>query len=295
MTEKKTAFMVDSGCEPTLAFMQKYNLEFVGIKIVLDGKRYIDGEQLQHEQFYANVDSVKDFATVPPSQSDMIKKYQMIKAKGYERIIDIHMSSKLSQVVANSNAAKGFVPGLEIHVFDTQSVSAGGYFAAEKIIEMITEGRPVAEVKAALPEITRSAQVLISASTLKFFVKNGRIGKAKGLVGSLLRMKPLLIIDDGLVAPFSTEKGMEKAIERMADASLEFLTSRPHNVKIYKAFGSDSNKSYMDQAFERLIAKLPLISIKDYQVVSGRGWPTVTCHSGPEVFALSVYGERNPI
>lgn len=295
MTEKKTAFMVDSGCEPTQALMQKYNLEFVGINIVLDGNSYIDGEQLIHEQFYAKVDGVKNFATTPPSQSDMIKKYMAIKAKGYERVIDIHMSSKLSQVVANSHAAKGFVPGLEVHVFDTQSVSAGGYFVAEKIIEMITAGRPVTEVEAALPEITRSAQVLISASTLKFFVKNGRIGKAKGLVGSLLRMKPVLIIDDGLVAPFSTEKGMENAIHRMADASLDFLSSRPHNVKIFKAFGSDNNKPYMDLAFERLLAKLPMIPIKDYQVISGRGWPTVTCHSGPEVFALSVYGERNPI
>jgi DegV family protein with EDD domain len=225
----------------------------------------------------------------------MIKKFKALKAKGYRRVIAIHMSSKLSQVFHNSEAAKGFVPGLEIHVIDTNSVSAGGYFVAEKIIDMINAGRSISDVRAVLPEINRSAQVLISASTLKYFVKNGRIGRAKGLVGSMLRMKPVLIIDDGMVTPFSTEKGMEKAIQRMADASLEFLASRPHNVKIYKAYGSDNNKPYMDQAFDRLVAKLPLVPINAYQVISGRGWPTVTCHSGPEVFALSVYGERNPI
>lgn len=295
MTDKNTVFVVDSGCEPTLAFMKKYNLEFVGITIVLDGKPYVDGEQLLQEQFYAMVQGVKDFATTPPTQSDMIKKYQALKAKGYQRVIDIHMSSKLSEVFNNSQAAKGFVPGLEIHVINTNTVCGGGYFVAEKIIDMVNGGRSIAEVEAALPEITRNAQVLISAPTLKYFVKNGRIGRAKGLVGSLLRMKPVLCIDDGLVTPFSTEKGMEKAIQRMADASLEFLSSRPHNVKIFKTYGADNNKSYMDQAFERLVAKLPMIPIKDYQVISGRAWPTITCHSGPEVFALSVYGERNPI
>lgn len=295
MAEKKTAFMVDSGCEPTRSFMKKYNLEFVGIKIVLDGKPYVDGEQLLQEQFYAQVHGVKDFATKPPTQSEMIKKYKDLKANGFKRVIDIHMSSKLSQVFQNSQAAKGFVPGLEVHVIDTGSVSAGGYFIAEKIIDMINDGCSIADVEGALPEIRRSAQVLISASTLKYFVKNGRIGRARGLVGSLLRMKPVLIINDGLVTPFSTEKGMDKAIQRMADASLEFLSSRPHNVKIFKAYGLDNNKPYMDQAFDRLIAGLPEISIKDYQVTSGRGWPTVTCHSGPEVFALSVYGERHPI
>lgn len=295
MAEKKTAFMVDSGCEPTQAFLQKYNLEFVGINVMLDGKRYVDGEQLLQEQFYARVDGVKDLATMPPTQSDMIKKYKAIKAKGYERVIDFHMSSKLSEVFHNSQAAKGFVPGLEVHVIDTHSVSAGGYFVAEKVIDMISSGRSMAEVEDALPEITRSVQVLLSASTLKYFVKNGRIGKAKGLVGNLLRMKPVLIIDNGMVTPFSTEKGIEKAIQRMADASLEFLSTHPHNVKIYKAWGAESNKPYTDRAFDRLIGKLPQISIKDYQVISGRGWPTVTCHTGPEVFALSVYGERNPI
>ena len=295
MMHKKTTFMVDSGCEPPQAFMQQHKLEFVGINILMDGKRYIDGEQLLQEQFYAKVDGVKNLSTEPPSQADMIRKYKAIKNKGYERVIDIHMSSSLSKVVENSRAASRFVPGLEVHVIDTRSVSAGGFFVATKIIEMVSAGRPIDEVEAALPEITRSAQVLISASTLKYFVKNGRIGKARGMVGSMLRMKPVLIIDDGMVTPFSTEKGMDKAIQRMADASLEFLASRPHNVKIFKAFGSENNKPHMDQAFERLMDKLPLIPIRDYQVHSGRGWPTVTCHSGPEVFALSVYGERNPI
>ena len=295
MAKKKTAFMVDSGCEPTQAFMKKYNLEFVGINIILDGKRYVDGEQLLQEQFYARVDGIQDFATAPPSQSDMIKKYRALKAKGYERVIDFHMSAKLSKAFLNSQAAKGFVPGLEVHVIDTNHVSAGGYFVAEKVIDMINAGRPMADVEAALPEITQSAQVLLSASTLKYFVKNGRIGKAKGLVGNLLRMKPVLIINDGLVTPFSTEKGMDKAIQRMADASLEFLARRPHNVKIYKAYGADSNKAFVDRAFDRLMSKLHQVPIKDYEVISGRGWPTVTCHTGPEVFALSVYGERQPI
>ena len=295
MAQKRTAFMVDSGCEPTQAFMQKYKLEFVGVHIIMDGQRYVDGEQLLHEQFYARVDGISDFATAPPSQSDMIHKFKALKDKGYERVIVFHMSSKLSQIVANSRAAKGFVPGLEVHVIDTNQVSAGGYFVAEKVIDMILAGRSMAEVEAALPEITQSAQVLLSVSTLNYFVKNGRIGKAKGLVGNLLRMKPVLIIDDGLVTPFATEKGMDKAIARMADASLEFLARRPHNVKIYKAYGADSNKVFVDQAFDRLTSKLHQIPIQDYAVISGRGWPTVTCHTGPEVFALAVYGERHPI
>lgn len=191
--------------------------------------------------------------------------------------------------------AKGFVTGIEIHVFDTRSVASGSHLIADKIISMINQGRSISEVEAVLPEIIHSVQVLLTVSTLDYFVKNGRIGKAKGLVGKLLRLKPVLCISEGVVSPFSTEKGMEKAIQRIVDANLEFIAAHPHNVKIFKGYGAASNKRFMDQAFDRMIAAMPRLAISDYAVVSSRGWPTVTCHTGPEVFTVSVYGERSPI
>ena len=295
MTEKKTAFLVDSGCEPTRNFINKYNLEYVGMNIIMDGKSLVDGKQLLKEQFYAQADRVKDIATSPPSQSDMIQKYRGLRKRGYERIIDVHMSSKMSDLYRNSVMAKGFVTGIEIYVFDTRSVASGSHLIADKIFSMIDQGRPISEVESAIPEIIHSVQVLLSVSTLKYFIKNGRIGRAKGLVGKLLNLKPVLCIDDGMVTPFSTEKGMDRAIGRMVDANIEYLSTNPHNVKIYKGYGATNNIPYMDQAFEKLKAALPRLGIRDYEVESGRGWPTITCHTGPEVFTLSVYGERNPI
>lgn len=88
---------------------------------------------------------------------------------------------------------------------------------------------------------------------------------------------------------------MGKAIQRIGDASQEFISRRPHNVKIFKAYGAESNKPFVDKAANRLTNHLHRIPIKDYNVSSGRGWPTVTCHTGPEVFALPVYGERSSI
>mgnify|MGYP001817538162 CR=1 FL=1 len=75
--------------------MHKHNLEFVGINVLMDGKPYVDGEQLLHEQFYAKVAGVRDFATKPPSQSDMIKKYKAIKAKGYPNPAELSTFPKI--------------------------------------------------------------------------------------------------------------------------------------------------------------------------------------------------------
>lgn len=67
------------------------------------------------------------------------------------------------------------------------------------------------------------------------------------------------------------------------------------NVKIFIDYGSTKTQKYMHMAFESSMKKFVPLNIKDYQIYKGRGWPTVTCHRGPEVFALSVYGEKEPI
>ncbi len=201
----------------------------------------------------------------------------------------------MTELVKNSEIARDFTTGLDIHIIDTESVSGGAYFTAAKIIALLNRGLGINEIRPLLPVIIRSSLMLISASTLKYFVKKGRIGKAQGLVGNLMRVKPILTIEEGMVAPFGKERGIENAVRTMADSAFNFLVDRRHNVKIYIDYGSGKNRKYMQIAYEAFMDKFRTLNIKNYEVINGRGWPTVTCHSGPEVFALSVYGEVSPI
>jgi DegV family protein with EDD domain len=293
--ENKVAIMVDSGCAPTQKLIKNNNLEFIGIRINLDNDQYEDGVTLTKDQFYHRIGRVRDFSTEPPSPKEVLDKYRAIQAKGYEKIIDIHLSSKMTELVKNSEIASGFAIGMDVHIIDTQSVSAPAYFTADKIIELLQRGLEIDEIKPLLPEIISSSLMQISASTLKYFVKNGRIGKAQGLVGSLMQVKPILTIEDGQVAPFAKERGIESAAQTMADHAFNFIADRRHNVKIYAAYGSEKNSKYLQIAYDAFMEKFQTLNIRNYEIVNGRGWPTVTCHSGPEVFALSVYGEATPI
>ncbi|MGD9248707.1 MAG: DegV family protein, partial [Desulfobacteraceae bacterium] len=217
------------------------------------------------------------------------------KAKGYKKIVDIHFSSKMTERVKNSQIARDFATGMDIHIIDTQSVSAPSYFTATKVIELLGRGISIEEIKQLLPEIIDSSLMLISASTLKYFVKNGRIGLAKGIIGDLMRIKPILTIEDGQVAPYAKERGIEKTAQTMAESAFNFIQDRPHNVKIFTDYGSTKNQKYMQMAYETFMKKFIPLDRKNYQVLNDRGWPTVVCHSGPEVFALSVYGEKKAI
>lgn len=292
---KDVAIMIDSGCAPTEELIETNELEFIGIRINLDEDQYEDGVSLKKTDFYDRIGRVRDFSTSPPSPKEILDKYKAIQAKGYNQIVDIHFSSKMTDLVKNSEIARDFASGMDIHIIDTQSVSAGSYFTATKIIELLRRGMKIEKIKPLLPKIIKSSLMLISASTLKYFVKNGRIGKAQGLVGNLMRIKPILTIENGVVAPWAKERGIEKAAQAMAEHAFNFILDRRHNIKIYTDYGSVKNRKYMQIAYEAFMEKFRTLNISNYEVVTGRGWPTVTCHSGPEVFALSVYGEVTPI
>ena len=292
---KNLAIMIDSGCAPTEELIASNDLEFIGIRINLDDDQYEDGVNLAKNEFYDRISRVRDFSTTPPSPKEILDKYKSIQAKGYDQIVDIHFSSKMTDLVKHSEIARDFTLGMDIHIIDTQSVSAGSYFTAAKIIELLRRGLEIDEIKPLLPKVINSSLMLISASTLKYFVKNGRIGKAQGMVGNLMRVKPILTIEEGQVAPFTKERGIEKAARTMADHAFNFIVDRRHNVKIYTDYGSEKNRKYMQMAYEAFMQKFRTLSIDNYEIITGRGWPTVTCHSGPEVFALSVYGEVEPI
>jgi DegV family protein with EDD domain len=250
---------------------------------------------LTKNEFYKKISRVHDFSTSPPSPKEVRDKYRAIQAKGYDQSVDIHFSSKMTDLVKNSKIARDFMTGMDIHIIDTRSVSAPSYFTAVKIIELLRRGFEINKIKPFLPKIISSSSMLLSASTLKYFVKNGRIGKAQGLLGSLMRVKPILTIEDGQVAPFAKVRGIERAVETMADHAFNFIADRRHNVKIYAAFGSEKNRKYMLMAYETFMHKFRKLNISDCEIITDRGWPTVTCHSGPDVFALSVYGETAPI
>jgi DegV family protein with EDD domain len=291
----KTAIMIDSGCAPPKELMRENDIEFIGIKIDLDGQEYEDGVELSKSDFYRKVKRARSFSTSPPSPKEILDRYRHIQSKGYERVVDIHFSSKMTDLYANSQTARDFMSGLDVHIIDTQSVSAGAYFTSSKIIELLKRGETIEKIYAVLDNIIASSKMFICASTLKYFVKNGRIGAAQGLVGTLMRVKPVLTIENGIVAPYAKAKGMDNAMQKVADAAFDFLDGRRHNIIIHKAYGFDNNKKYMEKTFELFMDKFRLLNVKDYKVVTGRGWPTVTCHSGPEVFAFSVYGEKTPI
>lgn len=287
--------MIDTGCAPTRAFVDNHNLSVMGMKLVLDGKEYWDWHEMAPDDYYSIIDSVGEFYTRPPTLWDVFDRYEEVRDQGVTELVAIHLSSKMSQTIDICRRAAKMVNGLTVKIIDTRSVSAGAYLLAEKVISLLEAGRTYEETVARLPEIEKSTLVQFSVPSVKYLVRNGRIGKAQAFAALVMKIKPVLGVEDGLVAPLAKEKGVDKALKRMSDNAFKFLKKRRHNVKIHIGYGFDQNKDLMEQVYRRFRERFDELGISDYAVIRSRMMPTVACHSGPDVFGIAVYGEKKPI
>ncbi|GAB6188650.1 DegV family protein [Marinitoga arctica] len=289
------AIIVDSGCSPTENWIKKYNLNFMGMKIYIDGKEYTDGVDLNHEKFYNLVKNAEDIHTAQPSLKEIMNIYEGLKEKGYDEIIDIHFSSKMSGLYNTALMAKNMLNNINVKIIDTKKVSIGASLIARRIVELLLdENKTFEEVESLIPTIISNTFMEFSVPTLKYLIKNGRIGKAAGMAGTLLKIIPVLGVEDGEITPLTKVRGINKAFKFMADKAFEFIKNKPYNIKIYKVHGFEKNIEQENIVFNMFMEKFEKLGY-NYELIEGKIWPTVACHSGPEVFGLGVYGEEKPI
>ncbi len=292
----KRVIMTDTGSAPTPEIVDRYGVAVMGMKVFLDGTAHIDGEEIDKDTYYSRIEKVRDFNTSPPLVWEIKKIYEGLRRNGCRELIGIHVSSAMSNLITTCRNATNLISGMTVRIIDTRNISVGAYLVVEKVVELLHAGRSIDEIQPLLPEIRASVKLQVSLSTLKYLVKNKRIGRAQGLVGNLLRMRPILgIDDDGYLIPLSRQRGKENVIERVAEDAAAFLADRPHNVKVYLTHGLDKNKRQVEAVYERFTGKLQSLGVRRHRVIRSRLWPTVANLSGPETYGFAVYGEKQPI
>jgi DegV family protein with EDD domain len=172
--------------------------------------------------------------TASPGPGDYISAYEKIIASGRSQIISLHMTSKASgayqaAMVAKEMAAERF-PGVQIEVVDTLNVSMCQGWIAIEAARAALAGMGLAEILAQVRKILPLTRMIQTADTLRYLYLGGRIGKAKHLVGSILKIKPLISMEDGVIVALGTARSREHAYQMMVDEA-EKLCGQARRVK----------------------------------------------------------------
>ena len=161
--------------------------------------------------------------TAACSPGDFRDAYERCFADGADAIISIHVAHTLSATIRSAVLAKEMLPDREIHVVDSMSASMAEGFLAELAVDMAAAGQTPGQIVGELRERIEDTRVMLVLDTLEYLRRGGRISGARAAMGTLLSVKPIIEVRDGLVDVIERVRTKNKARHRM----IELLCNRP--------------------------------------------------------------------
>jgi DegV family protein with EDD domain len=238
------------------------------------------------DAFYARQRvSTQSPKTSQPTPTDFSNAYRSLIAKGHDRIVSLHLSSKMSGTMSSALAAREELLAegqkAEIRVIDSLNASLGLGLLVVEAGKLVASGRGADEIESALRDLIGRTQVIFYVGTLEYLHRGGRIGLAKAMLGALLSLKLMLQVKDGLVQPRAKARKKAKLFELMAETLRTESGGPADPTQVFVAHGNSPEE------YASLLAQLPDEMTSKF--VRGRVGGVVGCHTGPDVVGVGYF------
>lgn len=219
---EKVAVVTDSCASVPEALIEALNIHWVAYYIHRGEEVLRDLVTIQREEFLKWMATAKFVpTTASPGPGDYLQMYQDLVKKGTREIISIHMTSKGSGAyqaacVAQSMAREQ-MPEVRIEVVDTRNVSLCQGWMVIEAARAALAGKSLEQILAQIQRMIPITRMVQTADTLKYLYMGGRIGRAQALIGSLLNIKPLIGMEDGVIVALGKARSRLNAYKMMVD------------------------------------------------------------------------------
>ena len=243
---------VDLGLSPER--LAELNINVVPLMVTLEGKTYREGVDIVPDEFYRLLETTQLFpSTSQPSVGSFSEVYKCIAATDPD-IISIHMSSGLSGTFSAAQAAAKLVPEAKITHVDTKTLSAAAGWQVEAAARAIKAGWTEEQILSLMESIGNASESIYTLKELKYLIHGGRISHLKGIVASLLNIKPLIGVEKkgGTYVQLGQTRTFDQAIKGLVD-----LIARQHSpgsslrVQVLHAHNPEGASSLHDLVDER--------------------------------------------
>ncbi|NPA92701.1 MAG: DegV family protein [Chloroflexi bacterium] len=270
---KPVAVVTDSTASLPADLVEKYHIHVVPLRVVWDGVAYRDGVDMTPEAFYRRLAESKTLPTSSqPSAQDFVDVFRPLLDEGYD-VLTVVISSKMSGTMSSAQQAKEMLGADNIEIVDSLSTGMETGFHALLAARAAAEGASLAECKAIAEKAREHSGFLLMVPTLEFLHRGGRIGGASRWFGTMLRIKPILEVRGGRVEPLEKVRARRKALQRMADITVERVgDSKPVRLAVVHTGAEEDARQLLAQLSERLDPVETLI---------GDVSPVVGVHVGP--------------
>lgn len=215
---KEFQIFSDSSCDLPMEIVNEYNIRLVPFYITFDQENYFkEHEEISNEEFYGKLAEHVFPKTSLPSVQDYMNAFQEAIEDGKD-VLCICLSSKFSGSYQSAVNAKSMLeddfPDANIVVIDSIQATAGQGLVVLQAAYMKNAGYTLEQVAEKIEELKNTARIMFTVDSLEYLQKGGRIGKAKSLAGTMLNLKPMIVLKEAELMPYSNVRGRKKSLDK---------------------------------------------------------------------------------
>jgi len=270
--------VTDSTADLPATLIKELDVTIVPEYLRFGDEVYRDRVDISEDEFYQRLlnGSVHP-KTAQPTPQDFANIYSALSQEA-DGIISIHLSSKLSGTYNSAVQGKNMIStACHIEIIDSQTVSIALGLVVIQASKMAKAGIGLKQIVDELGQIIANVHILILFDTLEYLAKGGRIGKAKALLGSLLKVKPLLTVKNGEMVPSGQVRTRSKGMELL----LDFVKNAREIQDLAVLYSTTPDEAHV------LIERVSSIFPED-RIILARLGPALGVHGGPGVLVVAL-------
>ncbi|MGI6605407.1 MAG: DegV family protein [bacterium] len=277
----KVKIVTDSTSDITPELAAAYGIEVLPLTVTVDGQDYRDGVDIHPEQFYSLQKTARELPRTTQVTLAQLKECFARLVEDGSHVISIHLSGALSGTVGAAGLAAEQLDRSKVTVVDSRSISLGQGFMVLEAANLARAGHAAGEIVARVLELRAQMETIFTVSTLEYLCKGGRIGRVPAALGTLLNIKPLIRVEDGVYTSFGKVRTLSQAIEKF----VAFARQKAGNSPLRIAVGHGAAPEAALKLREAVQAALHAHEeIHFFQV-----GPAIGVHTGPGTLGMAFY------
>lgn len=244
--------IIDDAGDVPADVAEALDVRVIPVNIMFGTEEFLSGVTMGHSAFYEKVKTVDDHnfpKTSQPTPYQFEEFYRELIADGAEEILTVTVSEKLSGTYASATtAARALADQATLHVFDSQSGSAAQGLMAVEAARMAQAGETFETIEPRLQEMRHDQSIYFLIDSLEFAVRGGRVGVLRSAMASLLNIKPIMTVEDGLIVERGKVRTYKKAVSFIVDAVRNDVGDRPVKVAAIHSNDEEAGQALLEKA-----------------------------------------------
>lgn len=211
------------------------DLYVLPVPLIIDDVVYQEGVDIHTDGFYDKLNKTKEFPkTSQPALGEVYELYEELSKKGYDAVISIHLSSGISGFITTLNSVAKEVDNISVYPFDSLITSGPMGKMVEVALDMRDQPETMpSDIISSLENIRNHAEGLIVVDDLNHLVRGGRLKNGAAIIGTLLKIKPILKFDNGEIVLRENIRSQKKAIVKLETIVLNEISTSPKEATFY--------------------------------------------------------------